>query len=422
MSCPQGAGRVSRRRFIRDVGLVGAGLAGAAALAGCDRLPLPAELFGSGGDAEKREGMEYRDLGKTGEKVSLLGLGGYHLLEIEQRAVDPIVAGYLEQGGNYIETAFAYGDGDSERKVGRALAGKRDGVFLATKVAARRKADARESLERSLRNLQTDHVDLLFLHAVQSTADLDLIMREKGALSAAEEARDAGRVRFIGISGHGWADVLIDALNRYPFDAVMHNFNYLDRFNYPSSEQALLPLAKEKGVAVVGMKALGDGFLYRSPEAALRYAFTLPVSTMVAGINSLEYLATDMAAAKAFQSMSASEQETLFAEAPELGQYVCRQCGKCMPNPKNVPIPAIFQLEGMADRQMGDGLEHDAEDARLRDLLANWFGTAPVARERYRALKPILEDFDSCAAVEPNCPYGIQIVRKLKIAHAKLGG
>lgn len=422
MSHPPVTGRVSRRRFIRDVGLVGAGLAGTAALAGCERLPLPAELFGTGGRAEKRDGMEYRDLGKTGVKVSLLGLGGYHLLEIEQRAVDPIVAGYLEQGGNYIETASDYGDGDSERKLGRALVGKRDGVILATKVSARRKGDARESLEGSLRNLQTDHVDILFLHAVQTTDELTFIMRDKGALSAAEEARQAGKVRFIGISGHGWADVLIDALNRYPFDAVMHNLNYLDRFNFPSSEQQLLPLAQEKGAAVIGMKALGDGFLYRSPEAALRYAFTLPVSTMVAGINSLDYLATDMAAAKAFTPMSAGEQEKLFAEAPELGQYVCRQCGKCMPNPKNVPIPAIFQLEGMADRQMGDGLEHDAEDTRLRALLANWFGTAPVARERYRTLKPVLADFDSCAAVEPNCPYGIQIVRKLKIAHAKLSG
>jgi predicted aldo/keto reductase-like oxidoreductase len=250
---------------------------------------------------------------------------------------------------------------------------------------------------------------------------LEAILDQNGALRAAEEARQAGKVRFIGISGHGWADVLIEALERYPFDAVMHTFNYLDRFNYPSSEKELLPLAAEKGVAVVGMKPVGDGYLHRSPGPALRYAFSLPCATTVSGMNKLEYLETDMAVAKAFRPMRKKELEALFAEAPELGDYVCRQCYKCMPNPRNVPIPQIFQLEGMFDRQMEDGSQHEPEEQFLRSRLQGWFNTDHVARQRHGELNVNPDDFDSCAKVEPNCPYGIEIVRKLKIAHSRMG-
>lgn len=412
--------RLSRREFLRRAALVGVGLAGGAAAAGCGRLPLPAELLGRRRGVEKRQGLEYRSFGKTGEKVAMLGLGGYHFIEIAQQEVTEIVHRYLDMGGNYVETAYAYGSGDSERKVGEALRGRRDGVFLATKVAARDREGAARLLERSLQNLQTDHVDLLFMHAVQEPYELEAILSEHGALRAAEEARQSGKVRFIGISGHGWADVLIQALERYSFDAVMHTTNYLDRFNFPSSETELLPLAVEKGVAVVGMKPVGDGYLYRSPEPAFRYAFTLPCATMVSGMNKLEYLETDMAVARAFRPMSQQEMETLFAEAPELGDTVCRQCYECVPNPRDVPIPQIFQLEGMFDRQMEDGRPHDPQDQLLRSRLKGWFGTDQVARQRYRTLDVNPEDFDSCVEVEPNCPHAIEIVRKLKLTHAKL--
>ena len=397
------------------------GLAGATAAASCGRLPLPVEIFGQRFGVEKREGLEYRAFGRTGEKVAMLGLGGYHFIEISQEQVTEIAHRYLDMGGNYVETAYAYGSGNSERKIGEALKDRRDEVFLATKVAARDKAGAARLLERSLANLQTDYVDLLFMHGVQESYELEAILGEDGALRAAEEAQQAGKVRFVGVSGHGWADVLIEALNRYPFDAVMHTFNYLDRFNYPSSEGQLLPLAAEKGVPVVGMKPVGDGYLHGSPEAAFRYAFALPCATMVSGINSLEYLDIDMAVAKTFRPMSKGEMEKLFSEAPELGDYVCRQCYKCLPNPRNVPLPQIFQLEGMYDRQMEDGHEHEPEDQLLRSHLSGWFNTDFVARQRYRELNVNPDDFESCAEVEANCPYGIEIVRKLKLVHAKLG-
>lgn len=413
--------RSSRRAFLRSAGIVGAGLAATGAIAACDRLPMPFELFGQRIGVERRQGLEYRAFGRTGEKVSLLGLGGYHMLEISQDEVTEITKRFVAMGGNYVETAYSYGNGQSERKMGIALKGLREGVFLATKTAARGKREAADMLKVSLDNLQTDHLDLWIMHSVQDLASLELVLAPDGALRAAQEARDAGQVRYIGISAHGWADTLIEALNRYPFDAVMHTFNYLDRFNYPSGEKDLLPLAASKGVAVIGMKPVGDGYLYRSPGPAFRYALTLPCSTMVSGINSLEFLDTDMGIAKGFSPMSRRDQERLFAEAPELGDYVCRQCGKCMPNLRNVPIPAIFQLEGMADRQMDDMRPHEAQDLGLRIRLGGFFGTNTVARQRYRALKINSADLESCAEVAKNCPYGIDIVRKLKIVHAKLG-
>lgn len=410
--------RLSRREFLRRASLTGAALATGSMAAGCGLVP--AWLKGTRTGVEKRHGLEYRLFGQTGEQVAMLGQGGYHFLEDSQEDVTKIVSSYLDLGGNYVETAYAYGDGDSERKVGQALQGRRKEAFLVTKVAARGKKASAELIETSLRNLQTDHVDLLFMHAVQSLPELDAILADDGALRAAEDARAAGKVRFIGISGHGWADVLIEGLKQYPFDAVMHTFNYLDRFNYPSSEQELLPLAAEKGVAVVGMKPIGDGYLYRSPELALRYALSLPCATMVSGMNSMEYLTTDMEIAKAFQPMDESEMLKLFAEAPELGDYVCRQCGKCVPNPRNVPIPQVFQLEGMYDRQMDDGRTHDAADDRRRSRLKNWFQTGGVARQRYRELEVNSDDFPSCAEVQSRCPYGLDIVHKLRIVHTKL--
>jgi aryl-alcohol dehydrogenase-like predicted oxidoreductase len=248
--------------------------------------------------------MQRRTLGRTGLEVSILGLGGFHLLEISTADVQAILDRYLDSGGNYIETAPEYGDGESERKVGQALAGRRADCVLATKCHARDRDTAARLLDRSQERLQTDHVDILFMHHVQRPAELDRILMPDGALRAAESARDAGRVRFIGISNHGHPELLIEALNRYPFDVVMTNWNYYDRFNFPAAEEALLPLALEKEVGMVGMKAVGDGFLWRSTRQAFRYAWTLPIHVIVAGMNTLDLLEQDLGCASAFIPMS----------------------------------------------------------------------------------------------------------------------
>ena len=224
------------------------------------------------------------------------------------------------------------------------------------------------------------------MHHVQTQDELDRILAPDGALRAAEAARDRGQVRHIGISNHGHPQLLIRALEAYPFDVIMTNFNYYDRFNFPLIEEELLPLALERGAGVVGMKAVADGLLWRSADAAFRYAWSLPIHSMVAGMNTMEILEQDLALAKAFKPLSDGEQERLL-RAPELGTYVCRLCGDCLPCPERVDIPRIFTLEGWYDRQMWDGTVRDPGDYLMRQSLRFWFMNEGRARAAYSALE-----------------------------------
>jgi predicted aldo/keto reductase-like oxidoreductase len=364
--------------------------------------------------------MEYRTLGRTGLQTSILGLGGFHLLEISLADAQAILHRYLDAGGNYIETAAQYGDGESERRVGLVIAERRDECILATKCHARERDEAAALIARSLRHLQTDHVDILFMHHVQTSDELTRILAPDGALRAAEAARDAGQVRFIGITNHGYPQLMIQALEAYPFDVIMTNFNYFDRFNFPLIEEELLPLALERGAGVVGMKAIADGFLWRSAKVAFRYAWSLPIHVMVAGMNTLAMLEQDLAWAEEFTPLSDAERERLFIEAPELGNYVCRLCGDCLPCPEGVDIPRIFTLEGWYDRQMWDGVVREPGDYLMRQALRFWFMNEERARAAYAALDIKADACTECGECEPRCPYQLSIIAKLRHAHYKL--
>ncbi len=366
--------------------------------------------------------MERRLLGNTGLEVSILGAGGFHLLEISAANARAILNHYLDAGGNYVETAFQYGDGESERKVGLVMAERRDECVLATKVHERDRAAAARVIDASLTHLQTDHADILFMHHVQSQEELDQILAPDGALRAAEAARQAGKVRFIGISNHGHPEIMMQALERYPFDVIMTNFNYLDRFNFPLIEEELLPLALEKKVGIVGMKAVGDGFLWRSAEQAFRYAWSLPIHVMAAGMNTMAMLGQDLAYAESFTPMSEEEKERWYFEAPELGTYVCRMCDKCLPCPEDIDIPRIFELEGWYDRQMIDGIVRDPGDYLMRRTLSAWFQNEERARAAYAELPVKADACTDCGECEPRCPYHLPIVDKLRHVHYKLTG
>lgn len=363
--------------------------------------------------------MQYRTLGRTGLETSILGLGGFHLVEISPAEAQALLHRYLDAGGNYIETAAQYGDGESERKVGLVMAERRDECILSTKCQARGGDEAAALFARSLHHLQTDHVDILFMHHVQTQKELARILAPDGALRAAEAARQAGQVRFIGISNHGHPQLLMQALETYPFDVIMTNFNYFDRFNFPLIEEELLPLALERGVGVVGMKAIADGFLWRSAEVAFRYGWSLPIQVMVAGINTLALLEQDLAWAEAFAPLSDAEREQL-TEAPELGNYVCRLCGECLPCPEGIDIPRIFIMEGWYDRQMWDGVVRDPGDYWMRQTLRFWFMNEERARAAYAALDIKADACTQCGECEPRCPYDLPIVAKLEHAHYKL--
>ena len=375
-------------------------------------------------DALRRRALDgplpARRLGKTGVELTILGFGGFHLLEVSPEKAEELLDFYLDAGGNFIETAAGYGNGESERKIGRVMARRRAECFLSTKCYFRDGPNSARQIEQSLANLRTDHVDNLFMHNVHSPADLDRIMSDDGALRAAEDARRAGKVRFISITSH-LPEVLLQAVRSYPFDAVMEWINYFDHFNFPLIYTDLIPACVERGIGIICMKPLADGLLYGSAERALRWVWTLPqVASAVAGNNTVHQLAVNLALAKNHRPMSERERDQLYLDAPEMANYVCRRCMKCMPNAAGLDIPEIFRLEGYFDRQMMPGPVMLLPDADLRKGLSDWFGNQPYARAEYARLVRKVAPGTDCSDVEPRCPYRLPITAKLHWAARKL--
>lgn len=362
--------------------------------------------------------MEKRSFGKTGLKTSILGFGGFHLLEIPTKEVEYLLNTYLDNGGNYIETSINYGNGESERKIANAVSHRRDDYVLVTKTGGRTQKDANETIEKSLKNLNTDYIDVLLMHAVATKDDLDTILGEDGAIHAALKAKEQGKIGHIGLSMHGVGDILIDALNAYPFDAVMTTINYYDRCNFPEIEDTLVPLATKKESAIIVMKPVGDGMLWKNPEIAFRYAMSTPASVVVAGINTRELLMKDLEYAKNFKPLTDAEKIDIFKNASELGDYVCRQCGECS-CVNGLDIKGIFKCEGYFDRQMRDGIVRDAAEYSLRERLRFWFGNQKIANETYGKLSLNASDCTKCGKC--SCPFSIDVPYKMGMIDYKLG-
>jgi len=366
--------------------------------------------------------VEKRVLGRTGLEVSLLGFGGFHLLEIPTEKARSLLNYYLDQGGNYIETAADYGDGESERKIGGVIAQRRDELVLATKTSSRDKGGAKADIERSMKNLQTDYLDLIFMHAVGTHEELKEILNPGGAMEAVRELQKAGKIGYVAISMHGQPDTLIEAIKTDEIDVVMATLNYFDRFNFPKLEGELIPLAQENNIGLICMKPIADGFLWRSAKQAFRYSFSLPVSMVVTGMNSEEMVKVDIDFANNFVQMTQEEKEKLFKEASELGNYICRQCGSCDDVcPEGVNIREIFKLEGYYDRQMRDGKPRNPADFALRDRLRFWFGNQEMAKDLYKQIEIKANRCTECGKCLNVCPYNLPMIDKLKMSHYKLG-
>jgi aryl-alcohol dehydrogenase-like predicted oxidoreductase len=366
-------------------------------------------------------GMQRRALGRTGLELSLLGFGGFHLVEVARREASWLLNTYLDRGGNYIETASQYGDGISEQKIGEAVSHRRTEYVLATKTGKRTRAEAMASLERSLVNLRTDHVDLFFMHEPQSVKEAKAILAPGGAMEAFAEAKRAGKARFVAVSGHGRPSGLLYSVQNHAYDVLMTGFNYLDRFNFPQLEGELLALCQSRGTGVLGMKALADGYLHRDPAAGIRYTLSLPIACLVVGINSRQYLEEDLRIVERFRPLSEKGKERLYRTAPELGDYVCRLCGKCR-NGSGLDPQEVFLLEGLFDRQMDSQRVMQPAAYALQERLKHWFDQTAWAREEYGRLQARVDPERDYSPLNRLCPYGIDIDRKLKIAHAKLTG
>jgi aryl-alcohol dehydrogenase-like predicted oxidoreductase len=267
----------------------------------------------------KTAAIPRRKFGKTGVEVSVLGLGGYHLGSVKDEAeATKIVHASIDAGINFFDNAWEYNEGKSEDWMGKALVGKRDKVFLMTKVCThgRGKDVAMKQLEESLKRLKTDHLDLWQVHEVVYDNDPANHYAKDGVLEALTQAKKQGKVRFVGFTGHKHPDLHLDMLNRgYAFDTIQMPLNAFD-WHFRSFTDKVLPKANEKGLGVIGMKPLcGGGDPVKKGvlkvEEALRYAMSLPVSVTITGIDSYAILEQNLAIVRGFQPMSEAEMKAI---------------------------------------------------------------------------------------------------------------
>lgn len=296
----------------------------------------PAQAVKPAGAQKNEGGIPLRALGKSGATVSCMGLGGWHVGAIKERKdAIKLMHAAIDEGITFFDNAWDYHSGGSETVMGEALAqdGKRDKVFLMTKNCERDYDGSMRNLEESLKRLKTDHIDLWQFHELNYDNDPQWLL-DRGGLKAALEAKKAGKVRYLGFTGHKHPDIHLAALKlKFPWDAVQMPVNILDA-QYRSFQAHVMPVAKRMGVGIVGMKSMGGGapngtFLDRgrtglTAEQCVRYALGTDVSTLVVGILSIEQLKQNAALARDFKPLPAAEikqlQEGLRAEASD-GRY-----------------------------------------------------------------------------------------------------
>jgi aryl-alcohol dehydrogenase-like predicted oxidoreductase len=258
-------------------------------------------------------------LGKTGLSTSVIGVGGYHLgSAADEKTATRIVDQAIDEGINFFDNCWEYHDGRSEQWMGNALKGKRDRVILMTKVCThgRGKERAMEMLEESLRRLRTDHLDVWQIHEVIYYNDPEMIFAPGGAAEALANAKQQGKVRFVGFTGHKDPAIHLKMLAQgFPFDTVQMPLNCFDA-SFRSFEQQVLPEANRRGIAPFGMKSLGgSGEMVRkggvTSEEGLRYAMSLPVAVTISGMESVEVLEQNLAIARGFTPLSAQEMQKL---------------------------------------------------------------------------------------------------------------
>jgi aryl-alcohol dehydrogenase-like predicted oxidoreductase len=277
------------------------------------------------GAQTKSNGMIYRTLGKTGEKVSAIGIGGFHI----GSTADPnegirIVRAAVDRGINFLDNCWDYHDGESELRMGRALRdGYRQKAFLMTKFDGRTRKSTAKQIDESLARLETDHIDLMQYHENIRMEDPDRFFAEDGPLEALVEAKKAGKIRYIGFTGHKDPVVHlrmleVAAAHKFHFDSCQMPLNVLDA-HFRSFTHQVVPKLVEQGIGVLGMKPLAEGIVFTSGSGVtaiecLHYAMSLPTSVVITGCETMERLEQAIHAAETFQPMSPQQMEALLAK------------------------------------------------------------------------------------------------------------
>ena len=296
---------LQRREFIASL----AGLSVAAALRG-----------------EIRDGVIYRNLGSTGERVSAIGIGGYHIGVPSEDEGIRIIRTALDRGITFLDNSWDYHDGDSEVRMGKALRdGYRKRAFVMTKYNGRTRTAAAQQIDESLRRLQTDHIDLIQFHENIRMTDPDKYFGPGGAHEAVLAAKKAGKIRYIGFTGHKDPSIHLHMLdvaakNGFHFDTCQMPLNVLD-YNFRSFAHNVVPRLVTEKIAVLGMKPLASGLMFQLSQVnaidCLHYALNLPTSVVINGCDSLERLDQAFQAMKTFKPMSEAQVEALTSKTKE---------------------------------------------------------------------------------------------------------
>jgi len=278
--------------------------------------------------AQTKEGeMIYRTLGKTGEKISAIGLGGAHIGKVEsEQECTRIIRSAVDRGITFMDNCWDYNGGRSEEWMGKALKdGYRQKVFLMTKIDGQTKSAAAKQIEESLRRLRTDHLDLLQQHEMIRPEDPDRIFAEGGSIEALLEAKKAGKIRYIGFTGHKDPKIHLKVLeaadeHTFKFDSVQMPLNVMDA-HFQSFEKEVLPVLVRNGIGVLGMKSMGSGDILESKKVSaiecLHYALNLPTSCVITGIDSMKILDQAFEAIGSFKPMDREQVGALLARTAQ---------------------------------------------------------------------------------------------------------
>jgi aryl-alcohol dehydrogenase-like predicted oxidoreductase len=284
---------------------------------------------------EVKNEMPYRTLGSTGEKVSVIGLGGYHIgmQTLDEDESITLIRTAVDRGINFMDNCWDYNDGTSEVRMGKALRdGYRDKVFLMSKIDGRTKEAATKQIDDSLKRLQTDRVDLMQFHEIIRLEDPEKVFAAGAAMEAMLAAKKAGKVRYIGFTGHKDPSIHLKMLqvadeNKFHFDAVQMPLSVMDA-HFHSFEKQVLPVLVKNGIGVLAMKTLGFGAILRSNTVTatecLQYAMNLPTSVVITGMESMDRLDQALEAARTFKPMTPEQVTALLArtaDAASDGKY-----------------------------------------------------------------------------------------------------
>lgn len=334
--------------------------------------------------------MRYRALGRTGLQVSEIGFGGIPIQRVPEREAGAIIHRALDLGVNFFDTARGYTD--SEAKLGAVLRQRRNEAIIATKSMARTAKDMASDIRASLKAMGVDYIDLYQMHNIKNKAALEKVLGPGGALEALQQAREAGLIRHMGVTGH-IKEFLLETLRIPEIETIQFPFNPVES----NGVRELLELSRQTETGVIIMKPLAGG-AFPNAGLALRFVLEQPVSTVIPGMDSLQQLEENVKASRGPLPLSEEERDRLAEEAGRLGAIFCRRCEYCRPCSQGIDIPTVFLFDGYF----------------CRYNLQEW------ARERYRALKATADQCIGCGECEQRCPYNLPIREMLAEAVVRL--